>query len=103
MRVIDLERAWPMWWQSHNVTDSELSRIAGMATDVTDAQAIWEHESWWRDNNLRHRISEVQEMIRTEIANALEDHYTEDVARPCYDHLAEANDHLYKAMKSLPE
>ena len=51
MRVIDLERAWPMYWQSHNVTDSELRRIATRAETVDEAQAIWEDQSWWRDRN----------------------------------------------------
>lgn len=47
MRTIDLQRAWPEYRATHNISDVELERIARAASTVADAQRIWEEEKWW--------------------------------------------------------
>ena len=49
MTVDDLSRAWPEYWESHDLWDTELERIASVAADVFEAGKIWENETWWAD------------------------------------------------------
>ena len=45
----ELRRAWPMYWQTHDISCTELARIATRAETVEQAQAIWADQFWWRD------------------------------------------------------
>lgn len=45
----DLTRAWPDYWATHDISESELERIAERARSVEHAQAIWENDDSWRD------------------------------------------------------
>ena len=49
MRKIDLQRVWPEYWATHNISDTELARIAAKSADVEDAILIWTNEDWWTD------------------------------------------------------
>ena len=51
MTVHDLKQAWPEYPSTHDVTDSELARIARKALDVDHAHWIWENTSRWTDSN----------------------------------------------------
>lgn len=46
----ELEEAWPRYWDSHDIQESELERIAGASRDLTDAQNIWENQDWWKED-----------------------------------------------------
>ena len=49
MTALEFKRAWPDYPDTHDISDTELDRIAARATDVTDAERIWDNEAWWRD------------------------------------------------------
>ena len=47
--MFDLQRAWPEACATHNISDTELERIAARARSVEHAQEIWEHMDDWVD------------------------------------------------------
>ena len=51
MHLSDLKLAWPEAAITHDITGTELQRIAIVATDSGNAYHIWENETWWRDEH----------------------------------------------------
>lgn len=49
MTTQDLLRAWPDAAATHDVSDTEIARIAAAARDLADAERIWRNEDWWLD------------------------------------------------------
>ena len=47
----DLAKAWPDYAETHDISDTELARIASMSRDAVRAGEIWENEDWWRDES----------------------------------------------------
>ena len=51
MTVHDLKQAWPEYPATHDITDSELERIARAASCADHANDIWSNHLWWADSN----------------------------------------------------
>ena len=51
MRPIELAREWPDCAGTHDISDTELARIASRSANVAEADEIWENEDWWTDEN----------------------------------------------------
>ena len=47
----DLAKAWPDYAGTHDISDTELARIASRSANVAEADEIWENEDWWTDEN----------------------------------------------------
>ena len=51
MRTFDLAEAWPDYAGTHDISDTELARIASRSANVGEADKVWENEDWWTDEN----------------------------------------------------
>ena len=51
MRTIDLAEAWPDYAGTHDISHTELARIASVSGGAVEAGEIWENEDWWTDEN----------------------------------------------------
>ena len=65
MRTIELKRVWPDHAATHDISDTELRRIASTSPDIDAAKWTWKNELWWQDdlsNDIGHlKIEDVNE------------------------------------------
>jgi len=52
----ELEAAWPTYWATHDISDTELERIASMSSSVEQAQQIWAERTEWRDADRQETV-----------------------------------------------
>ena len=60
MKKDKLARYWPKYWETHNINEDELQRIAARAKDPEEAQDIWDKEDWWTDEETSRNEKEME-------------------------------------------